>query len=105
MANIVTDSIMEWIAEQSPKRLREMAEKGEDASERLLSQYRGMLRGAHMIVGKHGMQRIRNMKDRDFQRLIDDALRMYPLQGEVLFLHEEWFVKQVRLARDRFLAG
>jgi hypothetical protein len=105
MRNAYESYVLDWIGDQDPAGLRRMAEADADATASLFQRSRIRLHTARAIIGRRAVERIRAMTDRDFSRLIDLALEQYPAQGAVLDDHEGWFVRQAKLARDRFLSG
>lgn len=108
MLNAYEMYVLEWVADQDPKELRQMAREDADASAKILGQAKATglkMQAARAIIGRSAVQRIRDMTERDFQNLIDLALARYPEQGEVLDDHEEWFIRQAKLARQRFLGN
>jgi hypothetical protein len=96
-------AVLSWLEDQEPEDLRRLAERDGDATADLLAEYRDMLGYARRIVGRSALERMRNMGDKDFDRLLDLALQRCPAQGRVCWEHKAWFIRQARLARDRFL--
>lgn len=103
--NVIEENVMEWIADLPLSTLRHMAEQNEDATAKLFRGYNHYtIKGIRMSLGRAAVQRVRDMREEDYQALIDRVLETHPLHGEIIFEHEEWFIRQVKLARERFLA-
>lgn len=97
---------MGWIRETSPQYIEQAVSGNRDLLGDLLKRYPPwMRRFARGYVGDERVQAMRRLGDGDFGELIDRALNVKPAVGEVLWAHEDWFIRQVRQLRDAFVSG